>query len=169
MRSSARSALHEVAELAASGEGEHVGSVDVRAHIGDAFTGDGILHHDVRLAIVLVEGTGIGPLHHGDHHRHLRRAHAVHVQFALTAVAAACEASLLVLAIGHIKEIVIGRVHREVEVLRWAEGLGHLVEGRAEDVVASHAVVTLAAEVEVAPVGMQEGEVLVLVGVHIAG
>ena len=169
MRLAGWAAFHGEFELAAARDGKHVRPVDVGAHIGDTFVGDGILHDDAGLAILLVEHAGIRAFQHGDHHRHLRGGNAVDVQLALFAIAAAGETRFLVLAIGHVEHVVIRRVHREVHVLRRAEDVQPFVVRRAEHVVATHAVVAFAAEVETLAVGMQEREVVVLIGVDVTG
>ena len=166
---SAGSTFHHEAEAPAARQRQHVAAVDVGAHIGHLLLREGIHHHDVRLAVLLVELAGVGALEDGDDHGHLLGADAVHVEHALCAAATAGETGLLVLAVHHVEDVVIRCAHREVQVLRTTEGVEALVVGGAEHVVAAHAVVALAAEVEGAPIGVHEGVVLVEVGVDVAG
>ncbi len=169
MRLAGGPAIDAVAVPAGARHAEHVVAIDVGARIGHLLLREHILHHDARLAVLLVDEAGVGALEHGDHHRRLRGAHAVHVQVALPAVAPAGEAGLLLLGIHDVEDVVVGCAHGEIEVLRAAEGIEALVVAGAEHIVPAHAVVALAAEVEGLPIGVHEGEVLVLVGVDVAG
>ena len=169
MRAAAGPAIHQEAEAAAAGQGEHVGPIDVGAHIGHALAGGGILHHDARLAVVGIDLVGVGALEHGDHQRHACGGYAVHVELALTAAAATGKTGFLVLGVHHVENVVVRGVHRKVQVLRPAEGVHALVVLGLEHIVAPHAVMALAAEVEGAAIGVHVGEVLVLLGVDEAG
>ncbi len=169
MRLAGWAAFHAVAVLAGARNAQHIAAVDVRYGLSYALLGECVLHSDARLAVLRVDGAGEGALEDADDHRQLGRGHAVNMEHALLAVASAGEAGLLLLPVNDVEDVIVGRAHREVEVLGPSEGIEPPVVAGAEHIVPPHAVMAFAAEVEGLPVRMHEGEVLILVGVDVSG
>ena len=161
--------LHQEPELPRAGKGDQVVSVQVRIDLRQPFARQTVLHHDVRFTVIGVEGGGEGALQDRDGHRHLGGAHPIDVEHVLPAVAAGGETGRGALAIHQVQDLVVRRVHREVQVLRRTEDVQAGVVRAAEHIVPAHAVVPLRTEEEALPIRVHERIVLILIRVHVAG
>ena len=161
--------FHQEPVFPTSREGDHVIAVHVGTHLGYRLLGKGVNNGNMRLAVLGIELRRESSLQNGKVHRGRGGVHTVHLQRALPTVPTTGEAGLFSLRIGQVEQLVVRRVHSEVHVLRCAENIKSLVVRAPEHIEAAHAVVALAAEVEVLAIRGHEGEVLVLGGVDIAG
>ena len=161
--------LHEHLVAPSAGQRQHVLPVGVGGHVGNALAGQFILHDDVGLLVGGVECGCEGALEDGDIDGRLRGADAIHIEGALLAVAVAGEARLLAVRPHDIQQFIGRRVHGKIQVHGRAEDVHARIVGALEHVVPAHTVVALAAEIEAAAIGRHHGEVLILVGIDVAG